>query len=88
MVGSDGEVHRIETRPRADGLSATFSAPIVGDAAAANVMQLVVAIVSPKPLPSLAEFKSGPAADILPRVAGELGASDGALGTEFFKFVN
>jgi serine/threonine protein kinase len=88
MVGSDGQVHRIETRPRADGSSATFSAPMVGDATAANVVQLVVAIVSPKPLPSLAEFKSGPAADILPRVAGELGASGGSLGTEFFKFVN
>jgi serine/threonine protein kinase len=88
LVGSDGQVHRIDTRPRADGASAAFSVPIVGDAASLNVMQVVLAIVSPKPLPSLAEFKSGPAADILPRVQGDLSAAGGALGTEFFKFVN
>jgi serine/threonine protein kinase len=88
LVGSDGQVHRIETRPHADGATAAFSVPIVGDAASLNVMQVVVAIVSQKPLPSLAEFKSGPAAEILPRVQGDLAAAGGLLGTEFFKFVN
>jgi Putative Ig domain len=88
LVGSDGQVHRIETHPRADGASATFSAPMTGDAGSLNVMQVVVAIVSQKPLPSLAEFKSGAAAEILPRVQGDLTAAGGLLGTEFFKFVN
>ena len=51
-------------------------------------MQIVVAIVSKKPLPSLADFKAGAAAQILPRVQNELAAAGGSLQPEFFKLVN
>jgi len=86
LVSSDGQVHRIETRRQ--GENATFSVPIVADGPAKDVLQVVFAIASPKPLPSLADFKSGKSADVLPRVQTDLSAAGGALETEFFRFVN
>lgn len=88
VVSTDGQVHRIEARPTAGGDSATFSVPIVADEVPKDVAQVIIAIVSPKPLASLAEFKSGAAGAVLPRVQSELATQGGALDTEFFKFVN
>ena len=88
LIGSDGQVHRIETQPRANGASAAFSVPISATGADAAVTQVVIAIVSPKPLPALAGFKAGAATDILPRVQSDLAAARGALEAEFFRFVN
>ncbi len=85
---SDGQVHRLDARVAADGANATFSVPIVADERPKDVMQVLVAIVSDKPLASLADFKSGAATTILPRVQSELAAEGGALDTEFFRFVN
>jgi serine/threonine protein kinase len=88
LIGSDGQVHRIETQPRANGASAAFSVPISATGADAAVTQVVIAIVSPKPLPALVGFKAGAATDILPRVESDLAAARGALQAEFFRFVN
>jgi hypothetical protein len=88
LVSTDGQVHRIETHPRIAGSSATFSVPFSSDAPPGDVMQIVVALVSQKPLPSLADFKSGAAADILPRVQNDLTQAGGSLETEFFRLVN
>jgi serine/threonine protein kinase len=85
LVRSDGQVHRIEPRIRGDGSTATFSETIVADPTSKGVSQIVMAIVSPKPLPSLAGFKTGAAADILPRVAGDLSTGDASLETEFIQ---
>ena len=88
VVTTDGGVHRIDARPSADGASATFSAPVVGEAGPKDMMQVIVAIASSKPLPSLVDFKSGAAGAILPRVRADLAAAGGSLVTDFFRFVN
>jgi serine/threonine-protein kinase len=88
LVSSDGQVRKIDTRPRVSGSSAAFSAPLSVNAPAGDVMQVVIAVVSQKPLPSLADFRSGAAVDILPRVQNDLAAADGSLETAFFKLVN
>jgi hypothetical protein len=85
LVSTDGQVRRIDARPRPGGSSAAFSAPVGADASVGDVMQMIVAIVSPQPLPSLRTFKSAAAADILPRVQGELTAAGGSLEAEFFQ---
>jgi hypothetical protein len=88
LVSSDGQVHRIEAQPRANGETAAFSVPISGSGVDTTVMQVVIAIVSPKPLPALAGFRSGAAAEILPRVQRDLAAARGEVEAEFFRFVN
>jgi serine/threonine protein kinase len=88
LISTDGQVHRIDTRTRIAGASATFNLPLSSDSPTGDVMQIVVAIVSKKPLPSLVDFKAGAAAQILPRVQSDLAAAGGALETEFFKLVN
>ena len=60
---------------------------MTADAASANVLQMVLAVVSPRPLSALEGFKAAPAAEILPRLRAELAAADGALEVEFFKLV-
>ena len=88
LISTDGQVHRVDTRMRAAGSSASFSLPLSSDSPTGDVMQIVVAIVSKKPLPSLLDFKAGPAAQILPRVQNDLVTAGGALEPEFFKLVN
>jgi serine/threonine protein kinase len=86
LITSDGQVRRVETRMRAEGASATFDVPIAGDHADAQVMQILLAIVSFKPIPALAAFKSGRASEILPRVEGELLSAGARSDAEFFRF--
>lgn len=86
LASSDGQVYRVDARPQPGG-AATFSAPITPDVASIEALQLLIAIVSPKPLHALEGFKAGAAADILPRLRGELARGEGSLEVEFFKLV-
>lgn len=87
LVSSDGNVHRLDSRAQPGGGSATFTVPITPDAASIGVLQLLLAIVSPKPVRALEEFKAGAAADILPRLRNDLPREAGELDVEFFKMV-
>jgi eukaryotic-like serine/threonine-protein kinase len=87
LVANDGKVYRLDSRIQPGGASATFSQQMTADAASANVLQMVLAVVSPRPLSALEGFKAAPAAEILPRLRSELAAADGALEVEFFKLV-
>jgi serine/threonine protein kinase len=87
LVANDGKVYRLDSRIQPGGASATFSMSLTPDAASLNVLQMVLAVVSPRPLSALEGFKAAPAAEILPRLRTELAAVDGALEVEFFKLV-
>jgi serine/threonine protein kinase len=87
LVANDGKVYRLDSRVQPGGANATFSQQMTADAASANVLQMVLAVVSPRPLSALEGFKAAPAAEILPRLRAELAAADGALEVEFFKLV-
>jgi hypothetical protein len=87
LITNDGFAHKIASRGPASDPIAPFSVAITPDAGSIGVLQILVAIASPKPLDALAAFRSGPAADILPKVAAQLGPTDAALDVEYFKFL-
>ena len=86
LVASDGKVYRLDNRVQSGG-AATFTIPMTPDANSIEALQMLLAVASAKPIQALEGFKSGAAADILPRLRGELAAADGALEVEFFKLV-
>jgi serine/threonine-protein kinase len=86
LLSNDGKVTRLDTRVQPGGGAATFSAPIVPDAASVGPLQLLIAIAASRPPPTLVGFKSGAAKDVLPRLQDELPAVAGALEVEYFKF--
>jgi hypothetical protein len=87
LITNDGLAYKIEGRGLASDQRATFSVAITPDASSIGALQILVAVASPKPLDALATFRSGPAAEILPKVAAQLGPSDAALEVEYFKFL-
>jgi serine/threonine-protein kinase len=87
LVSSDGQLYRIETRVQPDGQSATFSIPITPDAAAVDALQLLLAIASSRPAPSLEGFRGGATAQVLPQLRGQLADASATLDVEFFKLV-
>jgi hypothetical protein len=87
MISNDGLAYKIVSRALAGDQSAPFSVPITPDAGSIGALQILVAIVSPKPLDALATFHSGPSAEILPKVAAQLASADAALGVEYFRFL-
>jgi serine/threonine protein kinase len=87
LVSSDGNVYRLDNRVQQGGGSATFNVPVNADATSVGVLQLLLAIASPKPLSALTGFKAGATATILPSVHNELAGASGALEVEFFKMV-
>ncbi len=87
MISNDGLAYKIVSRALAGDQSAPFSVPITPDAGSLGALQILVAIASPKPLDALAAFRSGPSAEILPKVAAQLASADAALGVEYFRFL-
>ena len=87
LVASDGKVYRLDSRVLPGGGSATFSVPMTPDTASINALQIVLAVVSPKPVHALEGLKAASAAEILPRLREELAAADGALEVDFFRLV-
>ena len=88
LVSADGQVRKLESHVKVDGASATFNVPFVAEAASSNALQVVIAIVSTRPLQALANFKMSPAVQILPRLQSELPDDGAVVAAEFVKFVN
>ena len=87
LISNDGFAHKIVSRGVGGDQSAPFTVPITPDAGSIGALQILVAIVSPKPLDALATFRSGPSAEILPKVAAQLGSADAAISVEYFRFL-
>ncbi|HYA74487.1 MAG TPA: protein kinase, partial [Roseiarcus sp.] len=87
LVDNDGVAHRLEAKALPGGDSATFSAPLVADAASVGPLQIVLAIASAKPIAALEGLRSAPLTQIAPRLIGEAPASSASVEAEFFKLV-
>jgi serine/threonine-protein kinase len=88
LVDNEGVAHRLETKMLPGGDAATFSVPLVADAASIGPLQIVLAIASPKPIAALETLRSAPLKDIAPKLVGEAPAASAAVEAEFFKLVN
>ena len=85
LVDNDGIAHRLEAKTLAGGDSATFSVPLVADAASIGPLQIVLAIASAKPLAALEGLRSAALKDIAPRLIDEAKAGSASVEAEFFK---
>ena len=59
LVDNDGVAHRLDAKVDANGDSATFDIPLTADASSVGPMQMLLAIVSDKPIPTLDETSLG-----------------------------
>ena len=88
LVDNQGKAYRIDGKVQPGGDTATFSVPLVPDAASVGPIQLVLAIASTKPVPVLESFRSGELKGISPALAEEAKAGAATVAADFFMFVN
>ena len=88
LVDNDGLAHRLEAKVDASGDSATFSVPLTADASSIGPMQMLLAIVSDKPIPAFDALHSANLKLIGSRLIDEARGASAAVEADYFKFVN
>ena len=88
LIDNDGAAYRLDAKPQPGDDAATFSVPLTPDAGSTGPLQIVLAIASAKPIPSLDTFRSGPLKALAPALLEEARAGSAAVGAEFFTFAN
>ena len=88
LVDNDGAAYRLDAKPQPGADAATFSVPLTPDAGSTGPLQVVLAIVSATPIPSLETFRSGPLKALAPALLEEARVGSVAVGAEFFTFAN
>jgi eukaryotic-like serine/threonine-protein kinase len=88
LVDNDGLAHRLETKVDASGDSATFSVPLTADASSIGPMQVLLAIVSDKPIPALDALHSANLKSIASRLVEDARRASASVEADYFKFVN
>jgi serine/threonine-protein kinase len=88
LVDNDGLVHRLEAKVDASGDSATFSVPLTADASSVGPIQMLLAIVSDKPVPALDTLHSANLKLIASRLVDDARRASASVEADYFKFVN
>jgi eukaryotic-like serine/threonine-protein kinase len=88
LVDNDGLAHRLDAKVDANGDSATFNIPLTADASSVGPMQMLLAIVSDKPIQTLDALHSAKLGSIASRLIDDARASSASVGADYFKFVN
>jgi len=88
LVDNDGLAHRLEAKVDAGGESATFSIPLTADASSVGPMQMLLAIVSDKPIPTLDTLHSAKLKTIASRLIDDARGASTSVEADYFKFVN
>jgi serine/threonine-protein kinase len=88
LVDNDGVVHRLETKAGATGDSATFSVPLIADTNSVGPMQMLLAVVSDKPIPDLDTLHSANLKLIASRLVDDVRGASGSVEADYFKFAN
>ena len=88
LVDNDGVAHRLEVTVDASGDSATFDVPLTPDASSVGPMQMLLAVVSDKPIPALDTLRSTKLKLIASRLVDEARRASASVAADYFKFVN
>jgi serine/threonine protein kinase len=88
LVDNDGIAHRLETKVDPSGDSATFSIPVTADASSVGPMQMLLAIVSDKPIAALDTLHSANLKSIASRLVEDARRASASVAADYFKFVN
>ena len=88
LVDNDGVAHRLEATVDASGDSATFDVPLTPDASSVGPMQMLLAVVSDKPIPALDTLHSANLKSIASRLVDDARRASASVAADYFKFVN
>ena len=88
LVDNDGVAHRLEATVNASGDSATFDVPLTPDASSVGPMQMLLAVVSDKPTPTLDTLHSANLKSIASRLIDDARRASASVAADYFKFVN
>jgi hypothetical protein len=88
LVDNDGLVHRLVTKVDPSGDSATFSVPLTADASSVGPIQMLLAIVSDKPIPALDTLHSANLKLIGSQLVDDARRASASVEADYFKFVN
>ena len=88
LVDNDGVAHRLEATVDASGDSATFDVPLTPDASSVGPMQMLLAVVSDKPIPALDTLHSTNLKSIASRLVDDARRASASVAADYFKFVN
>ena len=88
LIDDDGLVHKLEAKVDAAGNSATFNVPLIPDAGSVGPMQMLLAIVSDKPIPAFDTLRSANLKFIASRLVDDARQASASVEADYFKFVN
>jgi hypothetical protein len=89
LVDNEGAAYRLDAKIERGGDAASFSVPLnATDAGTFGLIQLILAIVSDKPMPVLETFRSGAAKTIAPQLVEAARSRSAAVDVNFFDIVN
>jgi serine/threonine protein kinase, bacterial len=84
-IVDDGRAVKLRVQPAPGGDSASFSLALSGDADSFGKPEVLLAIVSDRPMAGLDAFRSGPSADILSKIAVQWREVGGSAALALFK---
>jgi serine/threonine protein kinase len=88
LIDNDGLAHRLETKVDASADSAAFSVPLTADARSIGPMQMLLTIVSDKPIPAFETLRSANLKFIASRLIDDARRASASVEADYFKFVN
>ena len=88
IATNDGTAAQIEASLQPGSDKASFSVPLTPDAKSVKTLQMLLAIVSAKPLKALEGFRAGSTSDIFPKVTAEFASAGANVNAEFFRVGN
>jgi Protein kinase domain len=88
LVDNDGVIHRLDVKTQQGGDAATFSVQAAPRADSIGPMQILLAVVSDKPISALENLRSAPLKSIATDLVDEARRSSASVGADYFKFVN
>jgi serine/threonine-protein kinase len=86
-VGDDGRAVKVRAQIAADGQSASFNLGMRGDADSFGKPQLLVAVVSDRPLAGLDAFRAGASAELIRKMRGQWRQAGATATQALFKLV-
>ncbi len=84
-IVDDGRAVKLRVQVAPGGDSASFNLPLSGDESSRGKPQVLLAIASDRPLTSLDTFRSGPSAELLPKVGAQWREAGGAAALALFR---
>jgi serine/threonine-protein kinase len=88
LVDNDGVASRLDVKMQPGGDGATFNVPLTPDRGSVGPMQVLLVVVSPKPIPVLETLRQARLASISARLMDEARVGSASIEADYFKFTN